>query len=64
MLPSQYDYLHAKNLGYELIPFRDNNDQRILQSDRLGTFWGIAEGPDFSQTFPESFHRIIHHDTS
>ena len=33
MVSSPDDYLHAKNLGYQLIPSRDPTDQRVLQSD-------------------------------
>ena len=33
MLPSFDDCLHAKNLRYQLIPSRNIDDQRILQSD-------------------------------
>ena len=33
MLPSFNDCLHAKNLRYQLIPSRNIDDQRILQSD-------------------------------
>ena len=33
MLPSSGNYLHVKNLRYQLIPIRDVDDQKILQSD-------------------------------
>ena len=33
MLPSLDDYLHAKNLTDRLVPFRDMDNQSILQSD-------------------------------
>ena len=33
MLPSSGNYLHAKNLRYQLLPIRDVDDQKILQSD-------------------------------
>ena len=33
MLASLDDYLHAKNLRYQLIPSRDIDVQRILQTD-------------------------------
>ena len=33
MLLSLDDYLHAKNLRYQLSPSRDINDWRVLQSD-------------------------------
>ena len=33
ILPFFNCYLHAKNVRDLLIPFRDTNDQRILQSD-------------------------------
>ena len=33
MLPFLNDHLHTKNLGFYLIPFRDINDQSILQFD-------------------------------
>ena len=36
MLPSLNDYFHAKLLRYRLIPSRDIDDQRILQSDWTG----------------------------
>ena len=33
MLPFLDDYLHMKNLRYQLIPFKDIDDQRILKYD-------------------------------
>ena len=33
MLLSFDEYLHAKNLRYQMIPSRDTVDQRILQFD-------------------------------
>ena len=33
MLPFLNNHLHTKNLGFYLIPFRDINDQSILQFD-------------------------------
>ena len=33
MLPSLDDYFHAKSLRDQLIPFRDIDDQSMLQTD-------------------------------
>ena len=38
MLPSLDEYAHAQNLRDRLIPSRDIDDQRILQSDWLRSF--------------------------
>ena len=47
MLPFRDDYLHALNLRYRLIPSRNIDDQRILQSDWLRAFCVITVEPDF-----------------
>ena len=41
--------LHAKNLRYRLIPSRDNDDQKRLQTDWLTAFKHLTEKPDFSR---------------
>ena len=57
MLPSLDEYAHAQNLRDRLIPSRDIDDQRILQSDWLRSFQATTEEPSFFQTC--GFHRIM-----
>ena len=43
MQPSLDNYLHVKNLRYQLIPFRHIVDQRILQYDWTRSTTGHAQ---------------------
>ena len=54
MLPFLDDYLHMKNLRYQLIPFKDIDDERILKYDyKRGTFVQ-AEVVVSDATFPHA----------
>ena len=51
MLLFSDDHLRAKNLRDCLIPSRDINNRRILQSDWLRSFQAIPEKPYFYQAY-------------
>ena len=48
-----------KNPRYWWIPSTNTDDQRILKSDLLRSFWAITREPYLSLTY--GFHRIIKH---
>ena len=43
------DYLHAPNKMYRCFPPRDIDDQRILRSDWIRSFWPVTCQTNFSQ---------------
>ena len=54
MLPSLEEYLHAKNLRYQMILSRDIVDQRILQSDWTRGIPGCTQPKRYSQILTSS----------